>query len=99
MTEQVELTARVQESTLEDGTVVYVGCIDEMPGMLTQADSRDTALADLVALVRDVRERLDLPVVGLRTEHVAGWSWEMYVQPLDVTRSFGAKALETVPKG
>lgn len=70
------MTAKVTPSRLKDGSEVYVGTIEEMPGVVTQANTKDGALADLVNLLGDVMDRLGLPVAGLTTEHVAAWSWQ-----------------------
>lgn len=77
MTTKVVLTARVEKTELSDGSTVYVGSIAELPGVYTQAEAEETALADLVALVKDAQQRLGSDVVGLNTPAVAGWKWTL----------------------
>lgn len=75
MTSYGDLSVLVTESQLGDGSVVYAACLEQMPGVVAEGSSESVAVSELIALLKDLHERLPLPVFAVRTAAVGSWNW------------------------
>lgn len=71
----VDLEVRVRESRLSDGRTAYVATVEGLAGVVSQADTREAAVSEVLDLVSNLRERLGWGVTGARTPAVRGWKW------------------------
>lgn len=75
MTTFGDLHVSVSKSQLNDGSTVFTAYLEEMPGVVAEGASERVAISELIALVRNLNERVPFRVFGVTTAAVASWSW------------------------
>lgn len=71
------VTVVTNPETADDGSTHWIASTEEWPGVVAVGETREAAENDLVALLRNLRERMGLDALGVRTKVVSIFSWHV----------------------
>ena len=85
------ITPEISSSTLRDGSEIFTASLKEMPSIVTEGESEQAAVSELIASMRYLREQLGVTAIGFHTTSVQSWHW-VSVQGEETVADFGVDA-------